>query len=1076
MAFVLLFALFATACIGLNLSDASSAVDPVGEVSEDGVYYTLYEEGGKYTAKAGYDCEENLKEVTIKATVQHDGKTYRVTELDKRDHPFSRTPVEVLTVEDNPELTSIPQSCFNFNEHLTKVELGEGPKELGDQAFIGCKSLKSVDMPSTLSTIGTRTFMFCESLTEIKFPSGLSSIGPLAFWGCKNLSSVTVDESNASYSSDADGVLFNKDKTTLIRYPPARTGDSYVIPDSVTAIEADAFGNSSHLKTLTLPDGLVSVGDGAFFQTGLTELTLPKNVESVGSDILSQSPLESVTINCRYVPDKLCMGKDSLKTANIGAVTIGFSAFKGCRNLSTVSLSDELETIGGSAFRGCGRLSSVTLPSGLGDLAADAFNGCSSLTEVVLPSSIDVYGAGVFEGCRALKSVTLPDGIPSIKERMFQRCESLQTIDLKGATSIGASAFFGCSSLRSLSSISNVDSIGTWAFAGCESLAEITLGEKLTSIGAGAFSGTALESISIPAKVRSMDFSAPSDEFVFPKSLKSITVDESNADFSSRGGILYSKDMKTMLACPASITGELVVDADVGMNAFRQSGLSKITFTGDVSKIGAFAFNKSAVKTVVLPDSIKEIERFAFASSNMQSLVLPEGVSLGSYSLPRDMKYVSFPQSLSGGAFSGPYSLWGNSVKMYDSDGITQIKDNELDKIKGQRFVWDGSTARKLFRISESQVLLTANVGDETSYRAVPKGSVYAPEPPAVPEHSTFGGWFTDPGFSERYDAAVPLDADTAVYALFSPETHTVTYEVDGKVVGDVETYEYGEEVAVRAAYIKTGYTVGAWASESVVPVEGRFTIGEADVVFTATSVVNQYTITFDTVGGSGIAPARYDYGTAVNVPGVPAKGGFVFIRWDPAVPATMPANDVAVRAVWMVAAIAGEDGAAEVEPDPDTHSFIPSAGTKRVTVRIGGNTAVRMDDAAGLPGKVVVSRVEPVPNGTGITGNAYDLTLTVDGVRYSGKVLVTLPYAKEDGKGPAVYFWNGSESVKMNVVSSTDTSVTFETDHNSVYVVASEAPPKDDDSDTLLFGLAVAGAVVAMLVGLYLNRRRLKQ
>ena len=230
---------------------------------------------------------------------------------------------------------------------------------------------------------------------------------------------------------------------------------------------------------------------------------------------------------------------------------------------------------------------------------------------------------------------------------------------------------------------------------------------------------------------------------------------------------------------------------------------------------------------MVLPDSVKEIEAFALNTINMQSLVLPEGVSLGSLSLPRDMKYVSFPQSLSGGAFNWHQSLWGNAVAMYDSDGITQIKDNELDRIKGQRFVWDGSNAGKLFLISESQVLLTTNVGDETSYRAVPKGSIYAPEPPAVPEHSTFGGWFTDPGFSETYDAAVPLDADTAVYALFSPETHTVTYRVDGKVVGDVETYEYGKEVSVRAAYIKTGYTVGAWASESVVPVEGRFTIGE---------------------------------------------------------------------------------------------------------------------------------------------------------------------------------------------------------------------------------------------------------
>ena len=1097
VAFVLPIALLVATGFGLSFFDVSSATEPVGKVSEGGVCYTLYEDGGECTATAGYDSEEGASDITIKATVQHNGKTYSITAIDIGDHEFSYSPIEKLTIKDNAKLKSLPEYCLLSCDRLTEVTLGEGLEGLGEGTFFGCTSLNIVNLPSTLSTIGDSTFMDCSSLTEIRLPPGLFDIGLSVFSGCTSLSSITVDESNGHYSSDADGVLFNKDKTVLIRYPLARTGASYVVPDSVGEIGDDAFNCSLHLTTVTFPDGLTSIGDsafsfaglasavlpsgltsigeGAFFKAKLTELTIPGGVTSIGNGILSGCPLESITVEGGTVPDRFCENVGTLMTANIGATMIGSSAFKGCKNLSTLSLSDGLVGIGGSAFEGCVSLSSVILPDGLENLSADAFKNCS-LTEVALPSSIEVCGTGVFDGCSSLRSVTLPDDIPWIKERMFRGCESLQTIDLKGATSIGASAFFKCSSLRSVSSISNVENIGTWAFAYCESLAEITLGEKLTSIGSGAFSGTALESISIPAKVRSMDFSTSSSIFVFPKSLKSITVDESNADFSSRGGILYSKDMKTVLACPASITGELVVDADVGMNAFRESGLSKITFTSDVSKIDAFALYKSAVKTVVLPDSIKEIGGGAFASSNIQSLVLPEGVSLGLSSLPSGMKYVSFPQSLSGGAFSGPQSLWGNAVAMYDSDGTTQIRDNELDKIKGQRFVWDGSNAGKLFLISESQVLLTTNVGDEISYKVVSKGSVYAPEPPAVPEHSTFGGWFTDPGFSEKYDAAVPLDADTAVYALFSPETHTVTYRVDGEVVGDVETYEYGKEVSVRAAYIKTGYTVGAWASESVVPVEGRFTIGEADVVFTATSVVNQYTITFDTVGGSGIAPARYDYGTAVNVPGAPAKGGFVFIRWDPAVPATMPANDVAVRAVWMVAAIADEDGAAEVEPNPDTHSFIPSAGTKRVTVRIGGNTAVRMDDAAGLPGKVVVSRVEPVPNGTGIAGNAYDLTLTVDGTPYSGKVLVTLPYAKEDGKGPAVYFWNGSESVKMNVVSSTEASVTFETDHNSVYVVASEAPPKDDDSDTLLFGLAVAGAVVAMLVGLYLGRRRLKQ
>ena len=291
-----------------------------------------------------------------------------------------------------------------------------------------------------------------------------------------------------------------------------------------------------------------------------------------------------------------------------------------------------------------------------------------------------------------------------------------------------------------------------------------------------------------------------------------------------------------------------------------------------------------------------------------------------------------------------------------------------------------------------------------------------------------------------------------------------------------METYEYGTNVALRAVPAKIGYTVTAWASESVDPVDGFFTIGEADVVFAATSIVNQYTITFDTAGGSAIAAITQDYNTSVTAPSAePSKDGYRFVKWDSEIPASMPANNVIIKAVWAIVAMVNEDGKSVVTLDSETNSFIPAADTKEITVEIRENTAVKVENASDLVGKTVVSKVEPVSNSTGVSGTAYEFTFTADGTQYNGKIQVTLPYTKEDGKEPVVYYWNGSESTKMNVVSSTETSVTFETDHNSTYVVASETPSKDDGASFLLyFGiLMIAGICVSLLVGFNFYRKK---
>jgi len=207
------------------------------------------------------------------------------------------------------------------------------------------------------------------------------------------------------------------------------------------------------------------------------------------------------------------------------------------------------------------------------------------------------------------------------------------------------------------------------------------------------------------------------------------------------------------------------------------------------------------------------------------------------------------------------------------------------------------------------------------------------------------------------------------------------------------------------------------------------------------------------------------------TMPEVPAKAGYTG-SWEVT---EFALEDKTVNAVYVKLAPVSENGTADVTLSDGETSFIPAAGTKTVNVEIAADTFVKVEDATGLANKVVVTKVDAVTNSTGIAGTAYEFTFTADGTVYNGKIQVTLPYTKEAGKEPAVYFWNGTESVKMKVISSTDTSVTFETDHNSMYVVASETPSKDDGNSFMLYLgiILVVGIVAAMLVGFTFYRKK---
>ena len=165
----------------------------------------------------------------------------------------------------------------------------------------------------------------------------------------------------------------------------------------------------------------------------------------------------------------------------------------------------------------------------------------------------------------------------------------------------------------------------------------------------------------------------------------------------------------------------------------------------------------------------------------------------------------------------------------------------------------------------------------------------------------TFNGWNTKAdgtGTSYAAGGTFAITADTTLYAQWTINQYTITFDADGGSKIAAITQDYGTAVTKPADPTKTGYTFDGWDKE--IPA----TMPAEDITIKAKWTINQYTITFDTAGGSKIDAITQDYGTAVTAPADPTRAGLVFAGWEPNLPATMPAYDMTVRAHWNVAEI----------------------------------------------------------------------------------------------------------------------------------------------------------------------------
>ena len=250
-----------------------------------------------------------------------------------------------LTSLSLPEnLTDTGWGAFRDCIGLVSVNFPSGLTNIGRETFWGCTNLPSVDLPENLASIGDDAFYTCSSLASIDLPASLSSFGAGVFSGCTGLTSINVDAGNSFYCSQ-DGILFTKDMTELICYPAAKEGEHYAVPSGVVIICDEAFDSSYNLTSVDLPEGLTSIGAGAFSGCSLISIDLPESLVSIGASAFYGKNWTSLVL-----PENLR--------------SVGYGAFSWSDALVSVAiLSDTLE-IDGGAFSGCGSIKEILV---LGD-------------------------------------------------------------------------------------------------------------------------------------------------------------------------------------------------------------------------------------------------------------------------------------------------------------------------------------------------------------------------------------------------------------------------------------------------------------------------------------------------------------------------------------------------------------------------------------------------------------------------------------------------------------------------------------------------------------------------------------
>ena len=355
------------------------------------------------------------------------------------------------------------------------------------------------------------------------------------------------------------------------------------------------------------------------------------------------------------------------------------------------------------------------------------------------------------------------------------------------------------------------------------------------------------------------------------------------------GGVIIGSGALTMnggniVGCIANEGGGLFLsDGSFTMNAGSIVGCStpnRLT-TGEASYGGIYAFgpmaNIDTTGVITLTGGlIKNNGRYAINAAYMTTIYANGGEVYGGVHLNQACKITCLAEDNGITAFKGKTVIGGTS----------SVNPSHVDwgLFYGGLYIYGNTTG----------VIVTYKDGDsEYAKQVLPSGTLATrPDTPAATPGYTFGGWNKADGTAWDY-ASDKVTDNITLYAKWAANTYTITFDTAGGSEIAPITQDYGTNIAAPADPTREGYTFIGWDREipETMPAE--------NMTVTAQWEINQYTITFDTNGGSEIAPITQDYGTVITAPEAPEREGYTFIGWDKAIPETMPAENITLKARW---------------------------------------------------------------------------------------------------------------------------------------------------------------------------------
>lgn len=423
--------------------------------------------------KEGTFAYTDITQITIPDSVEYIGS-----------NAFDCTDIKKITIPEN--IKTIEKSTFSSCEYLEEVVFPDGLESIGNSAFYNCKSLKTVSLPDSLKSIGYQAFSFSGLRGSIRIPASLSEIQYDAFFSTE-LSVYEVSKDNKYYSTE-NGILFDKEKKTVISCPSKSSITECVLPDTVTTIKENAFYQCGLLKSITIPDSVKEIEKYTFYEctslkkvifpskllvidtaafaecSALSEINLPEGLENINERAFSNTAVESISIpeSVKKVDNTAFYNCSKLKNVKISPYLQNFE-ITGGRNeinieylasdnttivdgiiysgdMSTLinyplnpnaendefTLPDTVTKIGNNAFEGT-YLRKITLSKNLKYIGDNAFSGCKALEEIDYNGSSPEFGKGVFYECRQLYRFELPEKISVIPEDTFGECTGIST-------------------------------------------------------------------------------------------------------------------------------------------------------------------------------------------------------------------------------------------------------------------------------------------------------------------------------------------------------------------------------------------------------------------------------------------------------------------------------------------------------------------------------------------------------------------------------------------------------------------------------------------------------------------------